>query len=231
MNNLTTFDFGGHDTTVAIRVVTLDGEPWFVAKDICDVLQIKNVSQALSYLDDDEKQLLPYETVMAITDAPDTTKLLAVSESGMYVLVLRSRKPEAKAFRKWIIDRLTEIRKSFDFVDFARKNPATANNAGFVYLVRAVTSTHYKIGKSRHPYKRLSSLQTGSPLELIIIERIFSMEYQKLELLLHEYYRDYWIRGEWFDFPDECVNQFAAVANQLDRRLESLSPGKPSNCR
>lgn len=110
MNNLTTFDFGGH---VTIRVVTLDGEPWFVAKDICDVLQIKNVSDALKHLDDDEKRQLSYNEVIALTDNPDTTKLLAVSESGMYVLVIRSRKPEAKAFRKWVTSEvLPSIRKT-----------------------------------------------------------------------------------------------------------------------
>lgn len=113
MNNLTTFDFGGHDTSVAIRVVTLDGEPWFVAKDICDVLQIKNVSDALKYLDDEEKQLLPYETIIAISKDLDTKRLLAVSESGMYMLVIRSRKPEAKAFRKWVTSEvLPSIRKT-----------------------------------------------------------------------------------------------------------------------
>ena len=113
MNNLTTFNFGSHDTRVAIRVVTLDGEPWFVAKDICDVLQLKNVSKALSHLDNDEKQLLPYDTVITIGNDPDTTKLLAVSESGMYMLVIRSRKPEAKAFRKWVTSEvLPSIRKT-----------------------------------------------------------------------------------------------------------------------
>lgn len=99
MNNIVqVFDFN----TNPVRTIVIDKQAWFVAKDICAVLLIKNVSDALSRLDDDEKMQLPYDVVVGLTDEADTTRLSAVSESGMYALILRSRKQEARIFRKWV---------------------------------------------------------------------------------------------------------------------------------
>lgn len=108
MNSLTVFEFNAQ----VVRVIDRGGEPWFVAKDLCNVLEIGNVSQALSRLDDDEKWNIPYDTIITLNDDPGTARLLAVSESGMYALVLTSRKAEAKPFRKWVTSEvLPAIRK------------------------------------------------------------------------------------------------------------------------
>lgn len=73
-----------------------DGEPWFVAKDVCKCLEIGNSSQALSYLDEDEKGVI-------ISDTPGGPQSLSIiSEPGLYSLILRSRKPQARAFKRWI---------------------------------------------------------------------------------------------------------------------------------
>lgn len=77
----------------SIRVIEIDGEPWFVAVDVCKCLEIGNARQAITRLDDDEKS-----TVISNDGHP----LNIVSESGVYSLVLGSRKPEAKAFKRWI---------------------------------------------------------------------------------------------------------------------------------
>lgn len=83
--------------SLLVRVVIKGNKPWFVAKDLCDVLEIKNVSDALNKLDDDEKDSI------ALTDGtPGNPNKAIVSESGMYALILRSRKKEAKVFRKWV---------------------------------------------------------------------------------------------------------------------------------
>lgn len=80
----------------AIRALQIDGEPWFVAKDVCDALDIKNSRDALARLDEDEKGV-------ASTDTPGgIQKLQAINEPGLYTLVLSSRKPEARAFKRWI---------------------------------------------------------------------------------------------------------------------------------
>ncbi|MES1996392.1 MAG: Bro-N domain-containing protein [Pseudomonadota bacterium] len=92
---------------VAIRVVMVAGEPWFIAKDICGVLGLSNTSQALSRLDEDEKGVILSDTLGGAQE------LNAVSESGMYGLVMSSRKPEGRRFRKWVTaEVLPSIRKT-----------------------------------------------------------------------------------------------------------------------
>ena len=76
MENLTPYSF--HDREV--RAFLQDGEPWFVAKDLCDVLELSNPSQAISRLDDDEKGLISSETLGGNQD------MATVSEPGMYQL-------------------------------------------------------------------------------------------------------------------------------------------------
>jgi prophage antirepressor-like protein len=112
MSNLSRFEFNSSE----VRVLTIDGEPWFVAKDVCAILNIDDASQALGRLDEDEKRVLTRESDEAfpyLTGNADTTRLSAVSESGLYALALTSRKPEAKPFRKWVTSEvLPSIRKT-----------------------------------------------------------------------------------------------------------------------
>ncbi|WP_329520551.1 BRO family protein [Spirillospora sp. NBC_01491] len=94
-------------TGQAVRTVLRDdGEPWFVAADVCAVLAIRNNRDALTALDDDEKGV-------ATTDTPGGEQQVSVvNEPGLYSLILRSRKPEAKAFKRWIThDVLPALRK------------------------------------------------------------------------------------------------------------------------
>jgi len=76
-----------------------DGDPWWVAKDVCDVLALNNVSQALTFLDEDEKQQLGTNIINNDVGGRGT---LVVNEPGLYSLILRSRKPQAKEFKRWI---------------------------------------------------------------------------------------------------------------------------------
>ena len=113
------------NTEWKIRVVMRDGEPWFVAKDVCECLDIDNPSQAVSRLEDDERCLISNEALRA---NGDTT---VVSEPGLYSLVLGSRKPEAKAFKRWVTHEvLPSIRKTGGYgirtVDDMINDPDTA---------------------------------------------------------------------------------------------------------
>lgn len=102
-NHITRFDF--HGATVRV-LADEQGEPWFIAKDVCAVLEIGNPSQALTNLDDDEKGITTTDTL----GGPQKT--VTVSESGFYRLVLRSRKPVAKEFQRWVTHEvLPSIRK------------------------------------------------------------------------------------------------------------------------
>lgn len=93
MNELKTFT---NDEFGTIRTVVQNHEPWFVAADVCRALDIKDTWNAISRLDEDEKDT---DSISTLGGNQDMT---IVSEAGLYSLVLGSRKPEAKAFKRWI---------------------------------------------------------------------------------------------------------------------------------
>jgi prophage antirepressor-like protein len=87
-----------------VRTLLRDGEPWFVAADVCAALYIQNATQAVARLDDEDRAMLN------IAPQGETN---AVNESGLYSLILGSRKPEAKPFKRWVTSEvLPEIRKT-----------------------------------------------------------------------------------------------------------------------
>jgi len=102
-----------------MRVITTEGDPWFVAKDVCGILELNNVSQALSRLDYDEKNTI------ILNDGIGNPTKLAVNESGLYSLIMSSRKPEAKRFKKWVTaEVLPAIRKTGRYQTKAQLSPA-----------------------------------------------------------------------------------------------------------
>lgn len=80
-----------------VRTMVINGSPWFVAKDVCECLDINNSRQALARLDSDEKN-----NVILNDGTPGNPEKGIVNEYGLYSLVLSSRKPSAKAFKRWI---------------------------------------------------------------------------------------------------------------------------------
>lgn len=90
-----------------VRVIMRCSDPWFVAKDACDCLELTNVSKACQTLDEDEKGITKVYTLGGSQD------MMLISESGLYTLIMRSNKPEAKVFRKWVTSEvLPSIRKT-----------------------------------------------------------------------------------------------------------------------
>ena len=104
MNNITIFNHLGNN----IRVTTDEqGEPLFVLKDICDALDLKNISDVASRLDEDG-----VGTTEVIDNLGRTQKTNVVTEAGLYEVIFMSRKPEAKAFKRWVTSEvLPSIRK------------------------------------------------------------------------------------------------------------------------
>lgn len=105
MNLMTTF---ASPAGQPMRVVDRAGEPWFVAADVCQALEVRNPRKAVSRLDEDERD------AVTLSDAIGRSQQMnAVSESGLYALIMGSRKPEAKTFRRWVTHEvLPTIRKS-----------------------------------------------------------------------------------------------------------------------
>ncbi|WP_446539700.1 phage antirepressor [Shouchella clausii] len=99
VNQLTKI-FEGHE----LRIVDLDGEPWFVAKDVCNILELTNPTKAMSRLDEDERSNFKLGRQGEVN---------IVNEFGLYSLVMGSRKSEAKQFKRWIThDVLPSIRRT-----------------------------------------------------------------------------------------------------------------------
>ncbi|MBT2158390.1 Bro-N domain-containing protein [Clostridioides difficile] len=92
MNKLTIFNYEGNN----VRTILKDGNPWWVLKDICSVLEIGNSRDVTSRLDSDEKGV-------DIIDTPGGKQEVSIiNESGLYSVILVSRKPEAKKFKRWV---------------------------------------------------------------------------------------------------------------------------------
>ena len=120
-NEIQKFDFKG----AALRTLTDEaGEPWFVAKDVCDILGHSNVSMALDRLDDDER------SKFNLGRQGETN---IVNEAGLYVLVLGSRKPEAHEFKRWVTHEvLPQIRRTGGYI------PTTDADDDMTILAKAV---------------------------------------------------------------------------------------------
>ena len=136
MSELSVFNFDTH----ALRTLTRNGEPWFVAADVCEVLTIGNPSLAIngradregSGLDEDERGI-------AIVNTPSGEQgMLVINESGLYSLILTSRKPEAKRFKKWVTSEvLPSIRKTGQYTAPKAKRTYT-KSVSFGQELRAV---------------------------------------------------------------------------------------------
>ncbi len=128
------FEYGNQ----SIEVVIHDGEPCFIAADVCNVLGLDNVNRALTKLDDDEKLTLK------ILRSGQIREVSGVRESGLYTLIIRSNKPEAKPFRKWVTaEVLPAIRKTGKYEAAAAAPPPLAD--GSVQL-RADLSALFELG-------------------------------------------------------------------------------------
>ena len=104
MNGLQVFDYKG----LVVRTVEKDSEVWFVAKDVCDVLGIVNARDAVSELDEDERN-----TVAIIDGNRGNPNTNVINEPGMYKLIFKSRKAEAKEFTRWVTHEvLPQIRET-----------------------------------------------------------------------------------------------------------------------
>ena len=112
-NKITLFDY----KNAKVRTVIIDGEIWFVAKDVCDILEIANSRDAVSSLSDKMKMtLVGKESLVALTDDPNVTQISLISEPGMYKIVFKSRKPEAEKFSDRVVSQvLPTIRKTWSY--------------------------------------------------------------------------------------------------------------------
>lgn len=136
MNDLKVFE---NEAFGKIRVLEKDGEPWFVAADVCRALEIGNPTDTIKRLDEDEKARLNLGLSGGDTNI--------VNEPGLYTLVLGSRKPEAKAFKRWITHEvIPSIRKHGAYMTPEALEAAITNPD---YLLKVVTALKDETDKRR----------------------------------------------------------------------------------
>lgn len=136
-------DFG------TIRTVNVNGDPWFVAKDVCDILGVQNVTQSMQQLEDFERSMF---------NIGRQGEVNIISESGFYTLVLRSRKPIAKPFRLWVTQEiLPQVRQTGGYIPIKEEEPNE------VFLARAVQIANETIKHKdeiiANQKKRIASLE------------------------------------------------------------------------
>lgn len=130
MSNLQIFE---NEQFGKVRVIMKGNEPWFVANDACRILELGDTSKAVSRLDDDEKGTNSIPTPGGVQN------MLTINEPGLYSLVLGSRKPEAKEFKRWLTHEvIPAIRKTGSY-ELPKSKPhgerlASVNNAVKILL-------------------------------------------------------------------------------------------------
>lgn len=155
MNGLQVFKYQDRE----VRTLELNGEPWFVLKDVCGILSIGNVSDVCAHLDADEKGVGQIDTLGG------QQNMNIINESGLYNVILRSDKPEAKPFRKWITSEvLPSIRKYGAYMTPETLQAAILNPDTMIKLCQQLKAEQDKNAKLRIQNSTLSvELEVARP--------------------------------------------------------------------
>lgn len=144
-----------------VRAVIVNGEMWFVLRDLCDVLELGSPHKVAERLDEDERSQIP------VTDSLGRQQETAVvNESGMYTVILRSDKPLARPFRRWVTGEvLPSIRKTGAYVA-----PEAEQSVGEIYLRtgRVLYSQKCKVCTSPHAGEINRRLTAGDTYDSIL---------------------------------------------------------------
>jgi len=130
MNELQVFSYEGKE----VRTIQRDGEPWWVLKDVCDVLELSNARMIADRLDEDDVSLA------YVTDSLGRQQQTnIVNESGLYSVILRSDKPEAKTFKRWITrEVLPQIRKHGAYITTSKLEEIMNDPDAWIELLTAL---------------------------------------------------------------------------------------------
>ncbi|MEU0934299.1 BRO family protein [Embleya sp. NPDC005971] len=145
---LTPFAFP--ETGQPVRMVRIDGAPWFVGKDACDVIGISKYRDAVAQLDEDER------VSMAVDTPGGSQRMTAISEPGLFALMLISRSPKVHAFRRWVTHEvLPSIRNSGSYTVPARALPDVTTPTGVLALAEQFVETARQLVEADDRIKEL----------------------------------------------------------------------------
>lgn len=211
MNNIISFS---NDVFGTVRSILIDDNPWFVAVDVCNVLGLTNSRKAIENLDEDEKG------VTIIYTLGGDQKVSIINEPGLYSLILRSRKPEAKAFKRWITHEvIPSIRKTGGYVAdedlFIQTYFPSVTGAESVYLKQmmvevktanqklaettqqlTVVTEELSVARPKAEYYDIV-MQCPNLLTTTEIACDYGLSAQALNQMLHDWGVQYKVNGTW----------------------------------
>ena len=196
-----------------VRTIMRDGEPWFVAADVCRALEVNNSRDAVARLDGDEK------TAVVLTDTSSNgviqkRAMTLVSESGLYSLVLGSRKPEARLFKRWITHEvIPSIRKHGVYaIDQLLDNPdlliaslqklkAERERANHAEELVAAQGRLIEDMQPKATYYDLV-LSSTNAVPITMIAKDYGLSAIRLNQILHDLGVQYKLDGTWILYQD-----------------------------
>ena len=176
-----TFQFKNSTYHEVRTIQKADGSVWFVNVDVCKTLDIKNPRHAIKMLEDDEKGIVKTDTLGG------KQGLTIISESGLYSLIMRSNKPEAKKFRKWVTSEvLPQIRKTGAYIQEPTRRDAISPLAVASFL-QATMDTFWNIEKALVEYEavkdNLKKARRDTSIVIRSIRKAFPLASENCNLL------------------------------------------------
>jgi prophage antirepressor-like protein len=158
-----------HFQKAEVRTVVIDGDPWFVAKDVCAILGLKNTTEALRNFR--EKDVNTFSSTEGIQTGPGNSNFKIINEPGLYRLIFKSRRPEALAFQDWVYEEvLPSVRKSGFYGTVSKRIP------GYGYLNNKLAFLEADLKKELPGYN--GRVKAGSDLPVVA---------QALVRLIHDF--------------------------------------------
>ena len=190
MNNIQIFKYENND----VRTVEMNGEPWFVLKDVCAVLGIADHKVTARRLDSDEVCQTPLTDSMGRQQ--ETT---VINESGLYNVILRSDKPEAKPFRKWVTSEvLPSIRKHGAYMTPQKIEEALLNPDTIISLAQQLKEEKAKTAKLAPAAEYAQNFLLASGGRLVSsIAKDYGMSAQRFNRMLNALDIQYRKGGQW----------------------------------
>lgn len=193
-----------------VRTTEIDGDTWFVAKDVADILEIRDAFNATRELADDEKGTAKVSTPGGMQD------MTVINEAGLYTLLMRSNKPEAKPFRRWVThDVLPSIRKTGSYNAKIAFDPMQGARAVFEAAGIKDNQLALAMDKVYRSYTGRSALEAG---EIALTAPSKKQILNPTEI------------GEHFNLNARRVNEILAGAgyqHKINDKWEALPPGEP----
>jgi len=196
-----------NDNFGQIRVIEIDGTPWFVGKDVTDILSYANSRKALiDHVDDEDKN-----TVTIRDGIPGNPNKTIINESGLYCLILSSKQPQAKAFRRWVTSEvLPTIRKHGAYITEETLEKMLGSHEFLADLLDALADEHAvnvllegrisELTPKAHYCDRV--LDSGETLPISIIAKDYGMSAMAFNRLLYELGIQYRLGTTWLLYQE-----------------------------